>query len=265
MASSSPAPALPPHPTFIRPAIDVPVIVLGAAIFLGTEYATKELKWAGCGDCDRAALGSLDRRVLGNADRTAARASDVLLASAIALPFLLDLGDALAGSRRRPGGTRHAAGGWLRDAIVLAEVFTVNLGLTNIVKFAVRRPRPYSYDRDSELADPTENDARLSFYSGHASTAFAMLTAYAMLFTFRHPRPRAAVPVWIAAVGLAATTGVLRVVAGKHFWSDVVTGAFAGAAVGALVPALHSTRWRRITPALSWAPRGALVTLAGRF
>jgi membrane-associated phospholipid phosphatase len=93
-----------------------------------------------------------------------------------------------------------------------------------------------------------------------------MATAYATIFTLRHPRARAAVPVWLAALGLATATAVLRVEAGKHFWTDVIAGSLAGAAVGVLVPTLHRTDLgARLSAGLRPSPRGALVTLAGRF
>ena len=44
---------------------------------------------------------------------------------------------------------------------------------------------------------------------------------------------------YLAATGVTAWTGVLRVRAHKHFPSDVLVGGLAGAAVGILVPELH--------------------------
>lgn len=265
-AALAPAESTPPrHVMRVRAAVDVPVITLGLVLSFGLPLAARDIRWEGCAACERDRINALDRRVLGNANVAAAHASDALLYTAIAAPFLADLGDALVTGRRTTGSLRHGAGGWARDAVVLLEVFAVNLGLTNVVKYAVRRPRPYSYESESALGDVREDESRLSFYSGHASTAFAMATAWATIFTLRHPRARAAVPAWLAAVGLAATTAVLRVEAGKHFWTDVIAGSLAGAAVGVLVPALHRDPAARLSAGLRPGPRGALVTLAGRF
>lgn len=250
----------------LRPAVDVPVIGLGLVLALGTDLAGRDLRWDGCVACDRSAINGLDRRVLGNENLAAAHASDALLVTAIAAPVLADLADTLVSGRHAPGSYRRAAGGWARDVVVLFEVLSVNLGVTNLVKQAVRRPRPYSYDDDSALGDPRENEARLSFYSGHASTAFAMATAWATIFTMRHPRARAAVPAWLVAIGLATTTALLRVEAGKHFWTDVIAGSLAGASVGVLVPVLHrNDRGKRLSAGLRPSPRGALFSLTGRF
>lgn len=51
----------------------------------------------------------------------------------------------------------------------------------------------------------------------------------------------------------ADVTGVARVEAGKHFWTDVLAGAAVGAAVGLLVPVLHHNRTPG-APRLSLAP-----------
>lgn len=264
-APAPPSPAPPPHPLQVRLAVDIPVIALGLTAYFGTDLAGRDLRWAGCAACDRSALGGLDRRVLGNENLAAAHASDALLATAIAAPFVADLADALTSSRRGAGGLRHGARGWAKDVVVLAEVLSTTLGLTNLVKFAVRRPRPYSYEATSPLGDVHDNEARLSFLSGHASVSMAMATAYATVFTFRHPRARAAVPVWTLALGLGAVTSVLRVEAGKHFWTDVIAGSIAGASLGVLVPFLHRARPGAPTPALQPTRGGAALTLSGAF
>jgi membrane-associated phospholipid phosphatase len=55
----------------------------------------------------------------------------------------------------------------------------------------------------------------------------------------RHPKSSLVVPVWLFSESLAAATASLRVVAGKHFITDVITGAAAGTAIGILIPYLH--------------------------
>ncbi|HEY0133209.1 MAG TPA: phosphatase PAP2 family protein [Nannocystis sp.] len=263
------APVLaPPHPMRVRLIVDLPIIGLSTAIALGSEYVGKEQRWAGCAACDRGEINALDRTVLGNHSAAAKTVSDIGLFSLIALPFALDLGDALIqrSRDRSPGRARHLRG-WGKDVVVLLETFAVTYASTNVVKFAVRRPRPYSYDADSGVADPTENDARLSFYSGHASMAFAMATSYAYLFQARHPRSRWVAPVWVIGMSLASVTAVARVEAGKHFWTDVIVGAAAGTGIGLLIPALHRNRLLGERVGLSLAPTrtGSSLLLQGRF
>ena len=59
---------------------------------------------------------------------------------------------------------------------------------------------------------------------------------------------------------------VLRVEAGKHFWTDVIAGSIAGSSIGVLVPTLHrSDLGKRLSFALRPSPRGAVFNLTGRF
>lgn len=254
----------------MRLAIDLPIIALTGALGLGTELVGTEQTWAGCGACDPAKINALDRGVLGNHDHAAKVYSDIGYATAVGLPFALDLGDSLI-QRARDGTAqrgRHMRG-WGSDVVILLETFAVTYGTTNLVKFAVRRPRPYSYDPDSDVADPTANDARLSFFSGHAATTFAMAAAYVSVFQARHPRSRWIAPVWVLGMSLASTTAIARVAAGKHFWTDIITGAVVGSAVGVAIPALHRRRdrgpLRNIGVRLAPARTGSLLLVSGHF
>lgn len=60
---------------------------------------------------------------------------------------------------------------------------------------------------------------------------------------------------WMWRGCLAATTAILRVQAGKHFYTDILAGAVAGSAIGLLISYLH----RRVLPA-----RGPLQSALGR-
>ena len=224
-------PPRPEDPFDVELAVDLPIIALTGSVYLASEVITDQMRWQGCLGCDPAGLGPLDRRVLDNYVRGAAPASDVLLYSSLVLPLVADLGDVL--------GHRSGLRGFGKDAVVLIETATVNAALTAAVKFAVGRPRPYSYGLDGSGRDVREGDARLSFYSGHTSTAFAMATAYGYLFTARHPRSRWVAPVWLLGYAYAGATGALRIAAGKHFYSDVLVGAIAGTAIGLAIPAAH--------------------------
>jgi membrane-associated phospholipid phosphatase len=96
---------------------------------------------------------------------------------------------------------------------VLAELLAVGL------KETFDRARPPEDEALSSLPGSP------SFPSGHAMTAFAVASAFAVL------APRARWPV----LALAATIAFSRVYLGVHFWVDVLVGAALGAAVGMLV------------------------------
>lgn len=195
----------------------------------------------------------LDRTVLGNHSARAGMFSDALLGSGVGLPFVALLADALL---------TQPQDGWLgigKDSLVLLETFAITTTVTNVVKYGVRRPRPYTY----ELAAGTpldNNGDTLSFFSGHTAVCFSMATAYSYLFMRRHPDSALKVPMWIGTHALASTTAVMRVLAGKHFWSDVMVGAAVGSAIGLAVPLLHDPKIigekaHRVLSKLRLAPR----------
>lgn len=230
--------ALPARAAEPQLALDLPVDlgVTGVGFLLGGSATLfeEELPHAPCaGLCDRSeiALG-LDRSVVGNHSVAARSWSDGLITGLTVAPLLLVAVD----HGWQSGDARDAL---LTDAVLLAETASVNLALNTVVKHAVGRKRPLTYDASWSDADRSSADASLSFYSGHSATAFAMATATSRIFMIRHPDSDWVLPLWLGSEALAATTAVLRVEAGKHFWSDVAVGALVGSAVGYLVPELH--------------------------
>ena len=230
--------ALPARAAEPQLALDLPIDlgVTGFGFLLGGSATLfeEELSHAPCaGLCDRSeiALG-LDRSVVGNHSVAARSWSDGLITGLTVAPLLLVAVD----HGWQSGDARDAL---LTDAVLLAETASVNLALNTAVKHAVGRKRPLTYDSSWTEADRSSADASLSFYSGHSATAFAMATATSRIFMIRHPDSDWVLPLWLGAEALAATTAVLRVEAGKHFWSDVAVGALVGSAVGYLVPELH--------------------------
>ena len=233
------ASAEPGSPFALRLAVDLPVTLGAGVVAAASELAKSELPGPQCGgvSCDPQRINPLDRLSIGSHSQAARTASDVFLGINLGLPFVLDFFDVL-GTRPRDGWR-----GYGTDVLVLAEVFAVNASLNALFKYAVRRSRPLVYDPDPEAFTAEERsdpDAALSFYSGHSSFSFSMATAYSYLFMRRHPGSKLVIPVWVISEGLAATTAALRVVAGKHFVTDVLTGAAVGAAIGVLIPYLHA-------------------------
>ena len=175
-------------------------------------------------------LGDLDRSLRGRFSSQAAVVSDGLVATTILAPLVLLAHD----------GFDEAAG---RQALLYGETLGVSLLAMSVAKYAVQRPRPYVYSSDSRIkayADDQGKDAHLSFYSGHASLSFSAAVAGSTLFASETESENARAWVWGVEMGLATTTSLLRVRAGKHFYSDIAVGALAGAAIGVLVPALHT-------------------------
>lgn len=152
----------------------------------------------------------------------ASRASDVTLAASVAYPY----------------GTALGAGGEGDDLLVITGSLLATAALTDAAKGFFNRPRPYAhFCEPSSREDLEQPDAHRSFFSGHASKAFAGAVAAGTLAHYR------GLPnegwVWSAGLAMATTTGLLRIVADKHYATDVAAGAVTGALVGWLLPRLH--------------------------
>ncbi len=193
--------------------------------------------------CDPASVNAFDRPAIGNHSDVADVVSTVTVGLALAGPPALDLA---LGAR----GPALAS-----DLVVFGEVVLVNGALVQLVKYTVQRPLPRTYAGDPGLVHGP--GGYRSFYSGHTSTAMAALTAAA--YTARRRYGERAWP-WLVVAGVGASVGIERVAAGRHFPSDVLVGAAAGAAVGLVVPWLHA----RGSTLVLVPMRGGLA-VAGRF
>lgn len=127
---------------------------------------------------------------------------------------------------------------WTRDLPVMAEATAVTISVNAFVKHLTHRSRPSSQFCESEhIVVPCPPDTRLSFFSGHTSSAFAAAVAAGTIADFHRLENRK----WIWASGLtfATATGVLRVMSDQHYATDVLTGMAAGGLAGWLIPKLH--------------------------
>jgi hypothetical protein len=176
-------------------------------------------------------LIGLDRHFAGHSERKGIdRASTVLVATATGLPFLLNISTSRQDLRPNQ---------YWRDAAVMGETLLMTTAITEVVKNTTSRPRPFMWglpDTDSRYGRPSSYK---SFFSEHAALAFAATMSYAKMHAGSHPNSNPAL-VYGLGIGLAATTGSLRVAAGEHYPTDVIMGALVGSAIGLFVtPALH--------------------------
>ena len=237
-----PPPAPPPlkHRTFdIDPIADGAVIgvSLGFALLLDQVAATGEITPQQISpNFDNSKLLGIDRvAVTQTVDSHASMYSNLglYLAAAYAVvdPFL-------------SGYREHSVQAGIADGTMYLETFSLSFAMTNMVKIAVRRPRPIAYqEAAAHKGDPTysnsDTDSELSFFSNHSSTVGA-LGATATYLAFARS-PHTARP-WItlgASILLTTFVSYERVRAGAHFPTDVIAGALAGAGVGLIVPHLH--------------------------
>ena len=130
---------------------------------------------------------------------------------------------------------------WKTVALMYAETLLIANGLKEFTKLAVTRYRPMCYfetgDSFSKYKD--DGDFANSFISGHSTMAFAGASFAGFVFSEYFPESPWRYAVYAGGFSLAAATGVMRVLSGNHFVSDVVTGAAVGTLTGFLVPGLH--------------------------
>lgn len=217
-----------------------------AALLLGSETLLKDrLAPTNCRWCERDAQGkstlnAVDRwgsRLAGDAEdqAQASRWSNVV-AVGLLPAGVFGAGYLVGKSSGSPGSVLA------QDLLMVTQAVVLSSSANQVVKFAAGRSRPFVHGMPTSQQALTDSpaDNHMSFYSGHTSAAFALVTSVGTVAHLRGYRNTG----WIWAVGLplAASVPVLRMAAGKHYLSDVATGALLGSAFGIAVPLLLHPR-----------------------
>jgi membrane-associated phospholipid phosphatase len=205
--------------------VDIPILVLGGAVGFAGFIESSPLPTCAPA-CSPSHINALDRTAIHFKSNASGAAADVLLALALTVPVVLD-------------GIDTGTKGWFDDTFVFAQALLLTQGITQLTKFAVHRKSPALYGGDASLTALKDTDADRSFFSAHASSAFAVTTAFAVTYWLRHPDDPMRFVVLVVSAALSLLTGTLKVLAGAHFWTDVVAGAAVGGSVGMIVPLLH--------------------------
>ncbi len=125
-------------------------------------------------------------------------------------------------------------------ALMYFETEILTYSVTEITKNITRRIRPYAYNPEVPIQDKIiSSDARRSFFSGHTSMSFASIAFLAHTYAAIHPDSRWKPVIWCAGISTATLVGVLRILSGKHFPTDVLVGALVGSFIGVVIPKLH--------------------------
>ncbi len=207
-------------------------LVLGAAslVALLGRPVRERLVEPYCFPCDEEAVNPLDRDVVRWHSRSLDALSSALEIAALITPVVSSL--------REQGPSRNL----LKDLLVCTEVIAVNSAANIVVKTVAARPVPRVYTtRFPELQRQARGYG--SFYSGHCAHTTGALAANAVMGRLRG---RKGIWPWILVAGGATLISAARVGAGRHFYTDVVAGSLAGAAIGALVPGLHPGTRRQL-------------------
>jgi membrane-associated phospholipid phosphatase len=208
----------------------------GAAFALNTTL--DPLTPAQVGQLHSTNVPAFDRTATTRYSTALARASDLALGAGVGLTGAVILTSRTPENRGAP---------FLKsDLFTVGVMYVETMLLTNAVKDAtknaVERTRPYAYNPATPLDEKLDKDTQRSFYSGHASNAFATAVFAAEVFRHYYPGSRAKTWVWVGSLGLASATTYLRYEAGEHFPSDLLVGAAMGSLAGWGIPKLHQRR-----------------------
>ena len=131
----------------------------------------------------------------------------------------------------------------LEITLMYGEALAYSLGVKDAIKGLVDRYRPYAYGSYYSSDEIASNaDSRCSFPSGHTTAAFTGAVFASMVFSEYYPDSVLKLPVWITSLSIATATGVLRVLSGNHFTTDVIAGALIGSFFGFIVPFMHEVK-----------------------
>lgn len=128
--------------------------------------------------------------------------------------------------------------------LMYMETMLLANGIEQSVKNLTERNRPFLYNPDAPLVDKLTKDARRSFFSGHATNAFASAVFASEVFRHYYPNSRLKPVVWVGTLGLATATCILRYEGGLHYPTDLIAGAAFGSLVGWGIPKLHEVKAR---------------------
>lgn len=169
---------------------------------------------------------------------------------ALIVPFLWNFSGFLRSQAKRPIHSSLATTSLISglDFLLVLQVMSWNGLFTEISHLLSHRPRPFVYlDPFTRGTDPAHYT---SFYSGH--TSFSAASTFILLLILI--RRKAPFPILLASAAsyqiLVFSTGYFRVLAGRHFLTDVIVGAIAGSLTAGAVY-LFSKRPSMASPLLN--------------
>ena len=147
-------------------------------------------------------------------------------------------------------------------SLMFVEAFALQNALNQIVRSTQLWPRPFMYSKSGEgreKAMSARAEAYGSFYSGHSSAAFTVAIFTGKWFSDVYPNSKYKNLVWATSLSLAAIVAALRVVAGKHYVTDVVVGALVGTGVSFGVLKMHEVCKKKISFSANPSNIGAVL------
>jgi membrane-associated phospholipid phosphatase len=227
------------HPTFAQSPyqlktsrevtlMGIGAVSLGASVAL--SHSIEPLTQTEISTLSPDAINALDRKAVYRWSSSADRLSDGTLAGNLALAGLLTIG------------TKPMRQDIKTVGVMFIETMLIANGIERTVKGVTQRTRPFVYNPSAPLDEKLTRDARQSFFSGHATNAFATAMFTSEVFRHYFPHSKLKPVVWVGSLGLATATAVLRYEGGLHYPSDLLAGAAFGSLVGWGIPKLHEVK-----------------------
>lgn len=216
----------------LKPAIDIPITVatVGWSLYgMSVIYGRDQVPATEIAALSPQNINAFDRPAADNYDTKAKSLSDKFFYGSMPLPLLL-----LADKKIR------------RDAGKVGLLFLQAMGSTGTLytssAMVADRFRPYAYNPMVDMGTRQGGGARNSFFAGHPAVVATSTFFMAKVYTDYHPNMRGKGILFGLAAAASATTGILRIKAGQHFYSDVITGVTVGALSGILIPHFHKNK-----------------------
>ncbi|MEP7166338.1 MAG: phosphatase PAP2 family protein [Ferruginibacter sp.] len=175
---------------------------------------------------DKKNINEFDRPIADNYSERSRVASDYFFYGSLPLPLVL-----LFDKKIR------------RDGPKIGLLYLETMGATGVIytisAMSANRFRPYAYNENVALTKRQFGGARNSFFAGHPAMVASSTFFMAQVYTHYHPDMKGKWILYTLAAGATVTTGLLRLQAGQHFRTEVITGVVVGTLVGNLVPYVH--------------------------
>lgn len=216
----------------IKPWLDIPLTLAADAWSLygmSVIYGRDAIPEAEILGLSRNNVNSFDRSIIDNYSLKAKQASDYFFYGSMPLPLFLLLDKKIR-----------------KDGHKVGLLFLESMGITGTIYTAsamtANRYRPYAYNTNVDMDTRRRGGARNSFFAGHPSVVGTSTFFMAKIYADYHPNMKNKWILYTLAGAATATTGLLRLQAGQHFRTDVITGMIIGPLVGVLVPHFHKNK-----------------------
>lgn len=124
-------------------------------------------------------------------------------------------------------------------SLMYIETILLSVLVPNFFKSCFERYRPLVYNQEVPIVERINVSARHSFFSGHATSAFASAIFLSTVYSNTNESSNKKIFVWTGSLLLSSVICYLRYESGSHFPTDIIAGIIVGTAIGYLVPAVH--------------------------